>query len=153
MESADCQKESLDVIVYTGGTFDMFNRGHVRFLKACRDLAGESGLVVVALNQDDFIEQFKKRKPICSFEERHEVLSACRYVNRVIPNWGGADSKPAILNVMPYVIAIGSDWKPPRDYHAQMQFTSEWLDQHDIQLVFIDRDLDISTTQIRGRFD
>ena len=34
-------------IVYTGGTFDLIHSGHVRFLQACRKIAGEQGKVVV----------------------------------------------------------------------------------------------------------
>lgn len=141
------------MIVYTGGTFDLFHRGHVRFLRKCRELAGAGGEVVVSLNEDAFIEEFKKRKPICSYEERLEVVAACRYVDRVISNFGGADSKPAILSVMPTVIAIGSDWAPPRDYFSQMQFTPEWLDLHGIQLAYADYTDGISSTQIRSRVE
>lgn len=141
------------MIVYTGGTFDLFHRGHVRLLAKCRELAGVSGLVVVSLNEDDFIAQFKGKPPICNYDERYEVVAACKYVNRVIPNFGGADSKPAILAINPDVIAIGSDWAPPRDYHAQMGFTQEWLDEHDIRLTFIDYTEGISTTNIRSRVE
>ena len=35
--------------LYTGGTFDMFHFGHVRFLKMCAQL----GDVTVALNEKD----------------------------------------------------------------------------------------------------
>jgi len=141
------------MIVYTGGTFDMFHRGHVAFLKKCREVAGISGLVVVSLNEDEFIEKFKNRKPVCSYDERYDVVAACRYVDRVIPNFGGPDSKPAILTIMPTIIAIGSDWAPPRDYHSQMGFTPEWLTEHDIKLVFLDYTEGISTTEIRSRFE
>lgn len=145
------KKESLDVIVYTGGTFDLFHRGHVRLLAKCRELAGMDGLVVVSLNTDEFIKEFKNKAPVCDYDERYEVVSACKYVNRVIPNFGGADSKPAILSVNPDAIAIGSDWAPPRDYHAQMGFTPEWLAEHDIRLIFVDYTDGISSTDIRNR--
>ena len=46
-------------IIYTGGTFDLFHSGHVNLLKRCREVAGQEGKVVVALNTDDFIFQFK----------------------------------------------------------------------------------------------
>jgi len=54
----------------------------------------------------------------------------------VIVNIGGEDSKPAIINACPNVIAVGDDWAC-KDYHSQMQFTQEWLDEMSITLVYI----------------
>ena len=139
------------VIVYTGGSFDLFHRGHVRLLKQCRDLEGGSNRVIVSLNTDEFIEQFKGMAPVCSFDERKEVLESCRYVDAVIPNIGATDSKPAILQARPDVVAIGSDWAPPRDYHAQMMFTAEWLEEQQIRLVFLNRTEGVSSSELRDR--
>lgn len=136
------------MIVYTGGTFDLFHYGHVRFLLRCRGLAGPNGKVVVSLNSDAFVEEFKGRRPILNYDERKEVLEACRYVDKVVPNSGGADSKPAITLVRPDIIAIGSDWEQ-RDYHAQMGFTQHWLDEQGITLVYLPYTPSISTSAIR----
>jgi glycerol-3-phosphate cytidylyltransferase len=137
-------------IVYTGGTFDLFHSAHVRFLKACRRLAGQDGRVVVALNTDAFIQAYKGNSPIMSFDERKELLLGCRYVDAVVSNIGGADSKPSIEQVMPDLIVIGDDWAR-KDYYAQMQFTRDWLDQMDIQLVYVPYTPGISTTDIKKR--
>jgi glycerol-3-phosphate cytidylyltransferase len=136
-------------VVYTGGTFDLFHSGHVNLLKRCREVAG-SGLVVVSLNTDDFIWQFKNKKPICSEEERREVLLACKYVDEVVMNVGGADSRIAISQVEPNYIVVGSDWAE-RDYYAQMSFDQKWLDERGIGLVYVPYTKTISSTQIRSR--
>ena len=137
-------------IVYTGGTFDLIHNGHTRFLKACSRLAGKDGRVVVALNTDEFIEAYKGVSPIMSFDERKEILLGCRYVDAVVANFGGADSKPAIESVMPDLIVIGDDWAR-KDYYAQMQFTQVWLDERDIQLVYVPYTKGISTTELKQR--
>jgi len=137
-------------IVYTGGTFDLVHSGHIRFLKACRRLAGQDGKVVVALNTDAFIEAYKGVAPVMTFDERKEVLLGCRYVDAVVANIGGADSKPSIEQVMPDYVVIGDDWAR-KDYYAQMQFTREWLDQMDIQLVYVPYTPGISTTELKKR--
>lgn len=140
--------------VYTGGTFDCFHAGHADFLFQCYRLSLRKSMpnfrVVVALNTDEFVEEFKGRRPACTYEERAAVLWACRYVTDVIENTGGADSKPAILSVQPQIIAIGSDWRD-RDYHAQMQFTPEWLTEHGIELTYIERQRPLSSTAIKAR--
>lgn len=133
-------------IIYTGGSFVHFHKGHVNFLRQCNKI----GHVIVVLNTDEFIKEFKGQSPIMNYEEREAVLKACKYVRDVIPNEGGKDSKPTILKVKPNFIAIGTDWLG-KDYYKQMSFTQEWLDQHDITLVYIPYTLDISTTIIKER--
>lgn len=135
--------------VYTGGTFDLFHSGHVNFLKRCQDIAGINGCVVIALNTDEFIFQYKKNKPILSYEQRKDVLQSCRYVDKVVENCGGADSKPAIEKCKPDVIAIGSDWAR-KDYYKQMQFDQDWLDERNISLIYIPYTKGISSTFIKG---
>lgn len=135
-------------LIYTGGTFDLFHSGHAAFLQRCADF----GDVVVALNTDQFIEAYKGKPPIMSYEERAKVLLACKYVTAVIPNYGGADSKPAIQMVKPNLIIIGSDWAK-RDYYKQMGFTQDWLDQHGIGLCYIPYTQGISTTEIKKRLN
>lgn len=137
-------------IVYTGGTFDLFHSGHVNLLKRCKEIAGLDGKVVVALNTDDFIWQFKNKKPICSEIERASVLLSCKYVDEVVMNVGGQDSKIAIDLVGPNYIVVGSDWAE-KDYYAQMSFSQKWLDERGIGLVYVPYTKTISSSEIRGR--
>lgn len=136
--------------VYTGGTFDLFHIGHVRLLERCRELARESGMVIVSLNTDEFIEEYKGKPPIISYQDRAEVLLSCRYVDKVIPNFGNEDSKPAIIEASPDIIAIGSDWAR-KDYYKQMQFTQDWLDKLNISLIYIPYTTGTSSTEIKAR--
>jgi glycerol-3-phosphate cytidylyltransferase len=138
------------LVVYTGGTFDLFHAGHVNFLKRCKEIAGELGSVVVSLNTDEFIKEYKGKPPVVSFSDRMAVLKACKYVDQVIANSGGADSKPTILQVNPNIVAIGSDWAK-KDYYKQMQFTQDWLDDKDISLIYIPYTKGISSTEIKTR--
>jgi glycerol-3-phosphate cytidylyltransferase len=135
------------MIGYTGGTFSLFHKGHVNFLEKCKDLCR---YLVVSLNTDEFIAQFKNRPPIDTFEERKAVLEACKYVDEVIPNYGGADSRIAIDVIEPDIIIIGSDWAT-KDYYKQMGFTQEWLDEKGIYLCYVPYHQGISTTDIKRR--
>lgn len=137
-------------IVYTGGTFDLPHLGHIRLLKNCKKIAGERGKVVVALNTDEFVMQFKRNPPVMTYEERREVLVNLRFVDEVIPNVNGADSRPTIIQVKPDFIVIGSDWAQ-KDYYAQMHFTQQWLDKHNITLCYVPYTKGISTTLVKKR--
>jgi glycerol-3-phosphate cytidylyltransferase len=133
-------------VVYTGGTFDLFHAGHVEFLRRCSEL----GSVVVSLNTDEFIEEYKGKPPVISYADRKDVLEACKYVDYVIPNSGGPDSRIAIESVMPSLIVIGSDWAR-RDYYTQMAFDQDWLDDRGIGLCYIPYTQGISSTAIKER--
>ena len=137
----------MNKILYTGGTFDLLHYGHMNFLKQCKTISDK---VVVSLNTDEFIFQYKKQKPIMSYEERKKCLELCCYVDLVIPNIGGKDSKPAIMQTKPNIIAIGDDWAK-KDYYGQMSFTQQWLEQNNIVLVYIPYTKSVSTTEIKNR--
>lgn len=132
--------------IYTGGTFDLFHAGHINFLRECSKL----GEVWVSLNTDEFIAAYKGKPPVLSYQDRFAVLEACRYVDCIVPNEGGADSKLSILSVKPNIIAIGSDWAR-KDYYKQMGFDQDWLDDHRISLMYIPYTAGISSTEIKRR--
>lgn len=132
--------------IYTGGTFDLFHSGHVNLLRRCSEL----GYVVVSLNTDEFIKGFKGQPPVLSYQEREAVLNACMYVNKVVPNVGGSDSKIAIELAQPDYIVIGSDWAK-KNYYEQMGFDQDWLDARGIGLVYIPYTRGVSSTNIKGR--
>jgi glycerol-3-phosphate cytidylyltransferase len=136
----------MGLSVYTGGTFDLFHAGHVEFLRRCAEL----GSVTVSLNEDEFIEKYKGKRPVISYQERKDVLLGCRWVDRVIPNVGGIDSRIAIIFSNPDLVVIGSDWAR-KDYYAQMGFDQDWLDERGIGLVYIPYTQGISSTAIKER--
>lgn len=134
------------MIVYTGGTFDLFHLGHLELLRKLASI----GSVTVGLNTDEFIQKYKGAPPIMSYEEREAVLLGCKFVSSVIPNLGGADSKPAILESGASIVAIGSDWAR-RDYYSQMNFTQDWLDAHGIWLLYVPYTSGVSSTDVKAR--
>jgi len=133
-------------VVYTGGTFDLFHYGHINFLRMC----AEYGQVVVSVNTDEFVEEFKNIKPINSLSTRFVNVANCRYVSKVIINEAGKDSKPSIEAVSPNLLAIGSDWLT-RDYLSQMSLTEEWLVQRQIALLYLPYTYGVSSTELREK--
>jgi len=139
-------------VLYTGGTFDLFHAGHVNFLRMCRKIVGKDGWVIVSLNTDDFVKRTKGVTTL-PYKDRYQVVSSCRYVDMVVCNTGGEDSKPAILEAGAAVggvdfIAIGTDWAC-KDYYAQMMFTPEWLNAQGTILIYLPYDPHISSSTIR----
>ena len=139
----------LERRIYTGGTFDLFHSGHVNLLRYCHYLSGggKDGSVVVSLNTDEFVNEFKGHYPIMSYRDREQVLKSCRYVDSVIENKGGRNSKLTIELIKPNIIVIGSDWAS-KDYYSQLGLTQEWLDSRGIYLVYVPYTVGISTTKL-----
>lgn len=140
----------MGLTVYTGGSFDLYHHGHAAFLERCKDLAGLDGEVIVSLNTDEFIKEYKKKGLVMTYEERRKALLSCRFVDGVVPNIGGADSRLAIELVQPDLVVVGSDWAR-RDYYAQMGFDQDWLDERGIGLCYIPYTYGISSTDIKSR--
>lgn len=132
--------------LYTGGTFDLYHAGHANFLRQCRALAET---VIVALNSDKFIREFKC-EPILDIEQRVMIMRSCKYVDIVIEHTNGFNSKKTIEPFNVDCIAIGSDWKD-KDYFSQMGFDQSWLDQKRIDLVYIPYGNYMNTTAIKRK--
>lgn len=139
--------------VMTLGTFDLPHPGHVSLFRECRKLAGPDGKVIVAVNRDAFVEKFKGKKPVMSFEERFEVIAAIRYVDDVVDN-NGTDQASLIDLMGPDWLAIGVDWAS-RDYYGQLGITSAWLAERSISLAYLahERSASVSTTKLRDRME
>lgn len=135
--------------VLTLGTFDLPHPGHMYLFEQCRAIAG-GGEVHVSVNPDWFIEKFKGRLPVQTWEERMAVLGSVKYIDRL---WEtpGPDAKPLIEEVDPDFLVIGSDWAPPKDYYAQLQITQSWLSTRNIALLYLDRLGDFSSTDLKAR--
>lgn len=132
--------------VFTAGTFDLVHSGHVNFLRQC----AEFGDVTLVLNTDEFIQRYKGKSPVMSYEERFEVLSEFRSVKNIFPNWANENCAAVVDDLRPDIIAVGSDWAR-KDYYKQMGFDQDWLDERNIKLLYIPYTQGISTTELKRR--
>lgn len=144
------------MIVYTGGTFDLFHEGHLELLTVCRELAGPRGRVVVALNRDEFIERYKGRLPAQPWGLRRAALVESGLVDLVVANLGDEDSRVAIDVVTPDLLAIGDDWLDPDAYDPEARYLRQlgidhaWLTERRLHVVYVPRTTGQSTTRLRA---
>lgn len=136
-------------IAYCGGTFDLLHPGHINLLRRAKQ---EFDIVVVSLNTDEFTSSYKRRhrKPMMPLLDRMVMASACRYVDQVIVNTGGPDSKPAILQSGAKFIVHGSDWTGTK-LMKQMGLTKQWLAEQGITMVYYPYTHGVSTTHLRRK--
>jgi cytidyltransferase-like protein len=116
------------------GTFDLVHAGHIRLFKLARELCD---VVIVGLNTDAFVVQYKGKLPAMQLEERMEIVKACKYVDRVEVNEGGYNSRMIIERVRPDVIFHGTDWMG-ESFMKQLGVTKDWLLGMGITLIYVD---------------
>lgn len=126
---------------YTAGVFDMFHVGHLNILRRAKE---RCDCLIVGVTTDELCRERKGRYPVIGERERMEILSAVRYVDRVVPQ---ADmDKAALVGALGCdAVFVGGDW----------QGTPEWA-EYESQLELIGADVvylphtdGISTTMIR----
>jgi cytidyltransferase-like protein len=95
-------------IILVGGCFDILHFGHIQFLQKAK----ESGqYLVVALEPDERIAQYKKRMPTHTQQQRAHNLLALRSVDQVIllPSLQGFDDYLTLVKTInPDIIAVTS---------------------------------------------
>ena len=105
----------------------------------------------MSLNTDEFVLRYKGRSPTMSLEDRAVMLQSCRYVDKVIVNFGCEDSKPAIRRIHPDVI-VAAGWGT-NDLMRQMSLTVDWLEEMGIRIVQFPYTDGVSTTEIRSAIE
>ena len=94
-------------IGYTQGTFDMFHIGHLNLLKHAKELCD---ILIVGVNSDRLVQEYKQKTPIINENERSEILQAIRYVDNVVICH--TLKKVEMHKLIHFdVIFIGDDWK------------------------------------------
>lgn len=136
--------------VLTLGTFDTIHAGHVGLFRQCRRLAGPDGEVVVAINSDEFVARYKGAPPLVPYASRAAVIMGLRTVDRVVMNDSHPRQVDLIDEIMPDLLVIGQDWAL-KDYMGQLGISQQWLDDRDIQLCYVPRTGDWSSTAIKTR--
>ncbi|OMH25671.1 adenylyltransferase/cytidyltransferase family protein [Motiliproteus sp. MSK22-1] len=93
------------ILGYTTGVFDLFHIGHVNLLRNAKAMCDK---LVVGVTTDELVS-YKNKKAVISFEERMEVVRACRYVDAVIPQ-EDMDKFAQWEKVKFDLVFVGDDW-------------------------------------------
>jgi rfaE bifunctional protein nucleotidyltransferase chain/domain len=113
-------RQAGECVTLANGCFDLLHVGHVRYLRAARQLGGR---LVVAINSDESVRALKGAgRPLMPAEERAEILAALADVDAVVI-FPERDVRALIREVRPDVHAKGTDYTvdtvPERDTVAE----------------------------------
>lgn len=90
----------------TYGTYDLFHVGHVRLFRRIKE---RYGFLVVAVSTDEF-NAVKGKKAVVPFEDRIEIVRACRHVDLAIAENDWAQKEHDIRHYGATAFVMGDDW-------------------------------------------
>jgi D-glycero-beta-D-manno-heptose 1-phosphate adenylyltransferase len=103
----DAWRAAGDRITLANGCFDLLHVGHVRYLRAAKQIGGR---LVVAINSDDSVRSLKgEGRPLMPADERAEILAALADVDAVVV-FPERDVRALIREIHPDVQAKGTDY-------------------------------------------
>lgn len=139
--------------VLTIGTFDPLHLGHLGLFEQCRRIAGPDAHLTVGVNSDAFVTSYRGTPPMLPENVRAGVIAATTLVDDVVLNTSHDGQSYLILDCKPDLLVIGQDWAL-KDYPAQLGVRPNWFEDHGIQLVYVPRTGDWSSTALKTpKFD
>jgi len=134
VENTIMTKHKNKTTIITYGTFDLFHIGHLKLLQRLKSLGDE---LIVAVSTDEF-NKLKGKKTIIPYNQRAEIISNIKCVDRAIPEktWEQKISDIKEYNID--IFAIGDDWQGEFDF----------LKEH-CEVVYLKRTEGISSTQLK----
>ena len=138
------KKQKKYHVGYIAGVFDLFHMGHLNLLKRAKE---QCEYLIVGVVSDRGVREVKKTEPFIPFEERIEIVRACRYVDEAVE--------------VPFVDASTSE--AYRRYHFDVQFSGsdyindgnrlaekEFLEKNGSTMVFFPYTEGTSSTKIKA---
>lgn len=130
----------------TVGVFDLFHVGHLNLLERCKAMCDK---LIVAVCQDDYVTQIKKKTPVYPAADRMRILAALKCVNEVIPvSIEETENKMLLIKNHPFdVLFSGDDWKgTPRYLKTEEQFA-----KYGAKIEYLSYTQGVSTSQIKSK--
>lgn len=121
--------------VITYGTFDVLHYGHINLLKRAKALGD---YLIVGLSSDKF-NKLKNKESYYSYDERKNIIEACRYVDLVIPEENWEQKIGDIQRYQADIFVMGDDWEGKFDY------LKEYCD-----VIYLPRTPEVSSTKTKN---
>nr|WP_315244299.1 adenylyltransferase/cytidyltransferase family protein [uncultured Albidiferax sp.] len=132
------------VIGYASGVFDLFHIGHVNLLRNARAMCDK---LIVGVSIDSLVA-YKNKKAVIPYEERVEIVRACRYVDLVVPQ-ETMDKVDAYKRYKFDLMFVGDDWFSTKKWD-EIEAT---LNGFNVKILYFPYTKTTSSTLINGTLD
>lgn len=130
-------------IGYVAGVFDLFHIGHLNILRRAKE---QCDYLIVGVVSDEQVMKGKKTRPVIPFEERMEIVQACRYVDEAVMIPADRPNTEDAYYMYHFDAQFsGSDYAEDPAWLARKIF----LQQHGSDMVFFPYTQTISSTEIK----
>jgi glycerol-3-phosphate cytidylyltransferase len=127
---------------FTASAFDLLHAGHVLMLEEAKSVCD---YLIVGLQLDPTVDRQSKNKPVQTIVERYIQLSACKYVDEVIPYSTEKDLEDILAALPIHVRILGEEYK-------NQDFTGRDIcKKKGIELYFNQRNHSFSSSDLRIR--
>ena len=133
-----------EIIGYTTGVFDLFHIGHLNLLKNAKGMCDK---LVVGVTVDELVA-YKGKKALIPFEDRIEIVRACKYVDAAVPQYN-MDKLTACKKLGASILFVGDDWYGTEKWNKY----EEELKKEGIDVVYFPYTKSISSTKIKETLD
>ncbi|MFB2642598.1 adenylyltransferase/cytidyltransferase family protein [Shewanella bicestrii] len=120
--------------IITYGTYDLFHYGHVRLFQRLKAMGDK---LIVGVSTDEF-NALKGKAAFFNYQQRAEMVAACKYVDVVIPETHWQQKPQDIVALDVDIFGMGDDWQGKFDYLGTL-----------CQVIYLGRTEAISTTEIK----
>ncbi len=128
---------------YVAGVFDLFHIGHLNIFKRAKE---QCDYLIVGVVTDEQIVKKKKTRPYIPFEERLEIVQACRYVDEAVEIPVDKPNTEDAWHMYHFDAQFsGSDYANDPVWLAKKAF----LQQHGADMVFFPYTETTSSTEIK----
>ena len=133
------------IIGYTTGVYDMFHVGHLRLIKRAKEMCD---YLIVGVSTDELVQSYKNKTPMIPFEQRTEIVAACRYVDEVVPQT--TMDKLVAWNTLHFdVMFHGDEWKGTPLYNKY----EEEFAKVGAEIVYLAHTEGVSSTMLAEKLD
>ncbi|MFA5154234.1 MAG: adenylyltransferase/cytidyltransferase family protein [Clostridia bacterium] len=95
------------IIVFTGGTFDLFHVGHLNVLKKAKAMGD---ILIVGVSTNSLIKRYKESNPILNYTQRASIIKELKCVDKVVKQTDIFDVEQ-FKHLKASIFVIGTDWK------------------------------------------
>ncbi len=130
----------------TVGVFDMFHTGHLNLLERCKEQCEE---LIVAICDDGYVRDIKKKEPIICQEDRVRLIGALKCVDSaVLVDFEHTDNKMLLWETHNFdVLFSGDDWKGSERYLK----TEKEFEPLGVAIEYLPYTQGISTTDLKEK--
>ncbi len=130
--------EKRVVIGYLSGTFDLFHIGHLNLLRRAKE---QCDYLIVGVHDSG---AWKGKETFVPFEERKQILAACRYVDKVVD--AAEEDSDAWERLHYDRLFVGSDYQGSERFMRYERFFAD----KGVKIVYFPYTQTTSSTQIRA---